>query len=252
MRKLIVMALLGILCLQVFSGDDISKCKSVLELFQTLNKSVDPSGKLAKAKTYKLIGRMIMPMHKMEISLTVLNKRPNKQKNISVFNNGLKMVTACDGTVVWQKSNSTGTRKVTGNERDFYIFAARMDNDPNGKDLFESIKFKGFENVAGSHCVNFELTPKKQFNVDPIFFSVDTKEIVVRRIKMTVVTGMGKIPFTCINTKFRDFDGVKYPCEQEIMLMAPMKMVLDNLIINPEIPDSEFAMPKLATRKKKK
>ncbi len=201
----------------------------------------------AKIKTRVSELTVTMPAANVEIKLTAYTEKPNKNFLLIESDAIGKVEQGCDGQVVWEKSDLTGCRIKTGNEKAMALREATLDRFVNWQNTYAKAEYRGMEDVEGKSCHKILMTPKAtdaDVKEDPesIYFDPDTSMIV--KIATTVHSEIGELPVAMIISDYRDVDGVKLSHKMKVLAAGQEQlMTLDSVKNNVEISPDRFALP---------
>lgn len=172
--------------------------------------------------------------------ITIIEAAPNSQL-ITVSLTGFgEIVQGTNGTLAWGSTQPGNPPQILDSET-----AQEM---INRSDFFErwdadrvatEAKTTGTEAIDGANCYRVEVTsPHGTHSV--MFFDAETglKRRTIRK------TDEGMTGQTTTYSDYKDIDGFKFPFTLEITNpQADQKVTIDEVTINPELPESQFVPP---------
>ncbi len=215
------------------------------EIVDKMQKAHDPEGKAKNVKTSLMKVNVTIPMQRIKMSVTQKFREPDQQITTTELPGVLKVIQVFDGKNGWEISSLAGKRLIKDKELDFLKFSTAISSIRNEfKDIFAKAELGEDTVVEGVECYQLIMTPKKEFNRDPMKCYVDKKTFLTRKTEMTLVGEQGEMPGVTIMEDYKSFDGILLPAKVT-MEAAGLKMVqtVEKFDIDVKIEDSEFKMP---------
>jgi len=216
---------------------------AAVDLKTIIEKSIEVSGgraKLEAIKTLEITGVVSVPAAGIDGTFSLKKKPDRALMQIDLPNLGTIRMGWNHGTV-YEQSDLTGSRLVTGGERDQLL----RDLDPKQQftrlESLKDLKIEGVETIGGSAA--WKLVGKSESGADEINW-IDQKTYLPTRMMMTVTTQMGPIKAIANLKDYKTFDGLPIPMttEQEAAGNTMVLKVTD-VKINPDLPDAQFGIP---------
>ncbi|MBS1560713.1 MAG: hypothetical protein JSS89_03845 [Bacteroidetes bacterium] len=215
---------------------------------EIITKSIDAQGGLAKFKaltSYSATGTMAMAQMQMDMSFALKVKRGGKMR----FENevqGMKFVTAIDGSTGWMINPMTGTGKAEKlpdeNVKDMKDMAD-IDGDLVGyKEDGWTVENLGSVDVEGSTAYKLKFTKEK----DTKFVYIDAVSFLeLKQEKKSSMMGQ-EMDVETIYSDYQNVGGIMRPFQMELRTQGTtiQTITLKKIETNIEIADSVFTMPK--------
>jgi outer membrane lipoprotein-sorting protein len=148
-----------------------------------------------------------------------------------------------DGTTIWLDDPFTGLRILEGEEAQSYIQTSLMFLSHDWREQFTDAKTIGKKSIdGGGEAWEVELVSKNGPN-EIVGLDVDTK--LIRYIKSTQVTPMGKMPVESFAEDYQDIAGYKFAMKKRssIKSLLELQEVITTFDVNVPIDESKFAFP---------
>lgn len=208
-----------------------------------IEKSIAAAGgkeKLESIKTLALDGTVRVPAANIEGTFSMKKKTDRALMQIELGQLGAIRI-GWNNDVIYEQSDLTGTRLITGPERDQFL----RDLDP--RQQFSRLATLKDLRVDGAEAINgintWRLIGKSESGADETHW-IDQKSYQSIRIAMVVDTQMGKIKVVSTMKDYKDIDGFPIPMtvEQEAA-GSMMVLTFKDVRINPDLPDAQFELP---------
>jgi len=200
--------------------------------------------KINAFKTGKMTGKMMMQT--FELPYTMWFKKPNLVKMEMVFQ-GVNMMMAYDGNIVWQISPLTGStdpREMTGDQAEQVKDSGDMMDEPfiDYEKKGHKIELIGKEDMEGTEVFKLKLTRK---NGREIYYFIDAEAFIELKTSTTRKMQDGtEIKIDTILGDYKPVAGVMMPHSLSfIMNQQSMSMTLDAIEPNVELAEDFFSMP---------
>jgi outer membrane lipoprotein-sorting protein len=244
MKKLIFVFALSLLSSFSFaqSADDV------------VNKYLEATGgkdKWVALKSVKMIAKG--KQQGMEFPLVALQKAPNKQKQTISFQGKDITVSCFDGKEMWTTNFAT-MKPEKGEAEDSQNAALEQDfPDPflGYKEKGYSISLEGEETVEGAVCHKVKLT-KKPIKVDgkeeenSSFYFFDKENGVIIMQRQVAKKGPAKgATMEILMSDYQEVEGLFFPftVSQKYNGQVAFSLVVEKIMLNAEIADTDFAFP---------
>ena len=212
-------------------------------LIAKMEKAIDPEGISKTVKTSIQKVRIAMPVQNINMIVTVTKKYPNKSKTVSEIPGIFTSTRTFDGKSAWEYSAINGLREISGKELSSIKFESAMKDATNKmRDVFSKIEVAdALEKVGEFECYKFTCTPKEEYKAEPVIMFIDNKELLMRKMNITVNSQMGAINTESIFSDFKLMNKIMVP-KLTTMKQAGATMVMKVLDISYNVPvdDSEF------------
>ncbi len=190
-----------------------------------------------------LTAKMTMSGPGMEFTVVSTQKAPGKMLTVTSSEATGESKQGTDGDIVWEISQGTGERVLTGSEREDMLRRASIMADVTPRAFFETIELTGVEEVGGKDAYVLKMTPKSGESVTNYY---DKESGLLVRSKMTLTHPMGKLEMTVNMSDYREVDGIRIPFKNETTvkgLPIKMNMTVEKVEHNTVSDDSIFAVP---------
>jgi hypothetical protein len=153
-----------------------------------------------------------------------------------------KMESGVVNGIAWEKSALQGPRVKSGQERDQALRMAAYNGAVRWRDLYSKVETVAVEEVEGRKCYKLVATPKSGGAPETNWYDVETGLMVKTMSIMS--SPMGEVASESLISDYKDVGGVKLP-HTVITKVAgqTMKMVLEKVETNVDIPAEKFAPP---------
>ena len=213
---------------------------------QVLDHYIEVTGGKAayeKVKSRVIAGKMSIPAQGIGGDIQMFQKAPNlSYMTITIPQLG-KIERGFNGEVGWEKNPMTGTRVLSGEEKDQMLREATMNQEVNWREQYPKVENVGKEDINGKPAYKIQMTSKKG-NEETRFYDVESGLLV--RSQMTVKNAQGEFPIVATPSDWREVDGVKMPFKstQELKSMGLEQVIaMDKVETNTDIPDAKFELP---------
>ena len=144
--------------------------------------------------------------------------------------------------VYWEKSLMGGARIKTGEEKAAAQREATFDKWTKWRDLYETARTVGTEEIDGAVCHLVEMTPKEG-RPETFYFDAETHLLV--KHAFSVETEMGVVSMEAYMTDYRETGGILVPFTSRQVLMGMQEIVFsfDSIEYDTELPDGIFDLP---------
>ncbi len=213
---------------------------------EILDRYVEASGgreALGKVKSRIMKGTIEVTALGASGQFTVRNKVPNKQVTGFDFSGFGSVREGYDGAVAWSALPLQGVKKKTGGELARAQRSTVFPRELKLKDSYERVEAKGAGKVGLLDAWVLEGVVKDG-KPDRLYF--DQKSGLLLREEAVVVTAAGEMMFQIDFEDYRVVDGVQVAYVMKVPQPAQIgfRIKFDEVKINVEIADSEFAEPK--------
>jgi len=205
-------------------------------------KAVGGADKLSAITSMKMVGKASSPMGDSE--MTMIKMAPNKNKML-INAAGTLMTMAYDGDIAWMINPWAGgaPTKLEGDQAKRVPQEEIEDPFLNYSDKGHTVKFLGEEDINDETHNKVRLT-KKSGEEMVYYFNADSYLPTQMKMLLTEGQAKGSILVSTFGD-YKEVDGVKLPHLSETTIDGNMlsKFVIEEITINLEIADSEFAFP---------
>ena len=239
MRLLSYSIVLLIFCSNLYAQIADEAADNILNLyFQTLNQE-----KLLQTNSYVTKGKIVRG--EIEVPFTSYNKKPMSYR-IEFESKGNKFITAFNGSSGWTINPLTGTsdpQQMTADE----IERSKLQADYEG--MFYNYKEKGYtvefidkQNVGFIETYVLQLTTSDE---DEILAYIDTQDNVLLKTSSYVMVDDVQEEYELYYKDHRFVNEILFPFTVETIVdnKTEMKMIVDEITFNVDIPDSMFEVP---------
>lgn len=190
----------------------------------------------------------------MELPITMVNAVPNKTRMDMIFQGKEMTQMAFDGETAWSVNFMTMEAEAMDAETSLVMKAQTEFPDPfvNYKEKGYSVEITGSEEVEGVDCHILKLTKQpiiiEEKEVEnATYFYMDKENGIL--IKQTDLGLTGPQKGMAVDTYFSDYEEVDdmyfaFTIEQKMDGNTVFSVRIDELILNPEIPEDYFTLPK--------
>ena len=213
---------------------------------QVLDKYIEVTGGKAayeKVKSRVITGKMSIPAQGIGGDIQMYQKAPNlSYMTITIPQLG-KIERGFNGEVGWEKNPMTGTRMLSGEEKDQMVREATMNQELNWRNQYSKAENTGKEEINGKPAYKVVMT-NKNGNEETRFYDVESGLLV--QSQMTVKNAQGEFPVVATPSDWREIDGVKMPFKstQELKSMGLEQVIaMDKVETNVDIPADKFELP---------
>jgi len=151
-----------------------------------------------------------------------------------------KIESGNDGTVAWERNPGSGVRIVPKEETEQNFFGLDPALAQSWKTQFR-LETIGNETVDGKTCFAIRMTPVGVGR--PVTLWLDAATGLLVKSITTVHRSDGDITVTQILSDYRDEEGITVPHELEIVSEPPMRIALQEIKINVDLPRDIFELP---------
>jgi hypothetical protein len=240
-----LLAVVGMWCAGQLYADEAAE-KKAAELLQKYVEATGGEQAFAKIKNRVTEMSWVMPVSDATVKLTVYRARPNKSYMVMDSTATGKLEQGCDGTVVWEKSELTGCRIKSGQERALVILESTLDRFAHWRDAYEKAEYIGTDEVEGKSYHKIKMTPKAVGDELPVpeLVYMDGATNLITKIEGTYETAADDLLVTQLLSDYRQVDGIKL-CHKLTLVVAGDEQVLtvDSVKNNVDLADDRFARP---------
>jgi photosynthetic reaction center cytochrome c subunit len=173
-----------------------------------------------------------------ESPIELFTKAPNKRISISKTAQG-ESITAFDGTAGWMGNTGRPSRAMSEADSDSAALDAEFSLAPRLKELFPQLRRGRPDEIAGAPV---EVLTGTRQGKPPVRLFFDAKSGLLLRMVRYTETSMGRMPTQIDYTDYRDFDGVKVPCQWTLSRPnGRFTIKITEVKQNVTIDDSKFA-----------
>lgn len=213
---------------------------------QVLDNYIEVTGGKAayeKVKSRVITGKMSIPAQGIGGDIQMYQKSPNlSYMTITIPQLG-KIERGFNGEVGWEKNPMTGTRVLSGDEKEQMLREATMNQEVNWRNQYTKVENVGTEQINNKPAYKVKMTSKNG-NEETRFYDVESGLLV--QSQMTVKNVQGEFPIVATPSDWREVEGVKMPFKstQELKSMGLEQVIaMDKVETNVDIPDSKFELP---------
>ena len=212
------------------------------EIIARVKKKNDPFGRAETIKT--AIFKYGCLNDKEKSSIKIFLKAPDKIKITSQTGNEF-WECGYDGKTAWEYTNATGVRVLTGSQVDeVRLQAFLLSPSIKIKKVFKDIKVAGSDKVDGEDCWKMICQPADEFKSQPIIVFVTKKNYLIVKAIEEQDTDEGIVKVTSIFKDYRSFNNFLLPVKTITQIEGDStESTLTGVMVNLDIPDSEFAPP---------
>jgi hypothetical protein len=209
-----------------------------------LQRSIEASGgeALLRAITsYRMTGTMSIPAQKISGELEVVGASGARLVvNVKIPGIGNER-SGSDGTTVWSMSAMTGSRILTGAERERTLRDSDLLKELNWKQYYKSAETMGAEEVDGKAAYIVKLVDNADV-AETRFYNQESGLLV--RQSGIVKSQMGEMKNVMHFRDFKTMGGVVMASTIEVEVMGLKQLITTTSVeINPEVSDETFALP---------
>jgi hypothetical protein len=213
---------------------------------QVLDKYIEVTGGKAnyeRVKSRVISGKMSIPAQGIGGDIQMFQKAPNlSYMTITIPQLG-KIERGFNGEIGWEKNPMTGTRVLSGEEKEQMVREATMNQELNWRNQYTKAENVGREQINGKPAYKIQMT-NKNGNEETRFYDVESGLLV--QSQMTVKNVQGEFPVVATPSDWREIDGVKMPFKstQELKSMGLEQVIaMDKVETNVDIPADTFELP---------
>lgn len=216
------------------------------EILDKAAAKVGDADKLSKLTSITTSGTIKMPQG-IEGKMQIMNKTPNKVKVVmDIEAPGMKMQTVqgCDGVDCYSNDPMMGLRKLEGQEKDAMLTQNDMRSQLKWRELYTDVKYEGKESLGdGTEVYKVSMMSKEGM---PITNYYRTNDYVLLKSEVVNKGPMGEIKMNIHMEEYKNFQNTIFMpsvMRMEMMNGIEMKMIIDDVDIETELPDSLFKLP---------
>jgi hypothetical protein len=228
-----------------------SKGTELLAAEKILDRYAEVTGgkKLESVKSRVSEGTFSVPAAGMNGDMMIQQAAPNKfYMKIDLPAIGGAIEQGTDGSEAWEKSVLSGTRVLTGPEKDAFLLRAAFTSDLNWREHYKTFETTGSKKIGEKDCWVVELTTEGSDKPMTNFYSKESG--LLERTKMTLPTPQGEIEMETDFSDYKDVEGFPMPFTSTISMLGQKQVLtIKTVVYNGEIDETLFAKP---VKKKKK
>lgn len=201
-------------------------------------------------KTLKFEGSVSVPAQGLELTITMMYKRPGKMKSVTTMQ-GMSMIQASDGKEGWGINPMMGpdAQKVPSEQFAELAEQAEFEGDiVSAQRRGLAMELVGTEDVEGETAYKVKITRK---DGKATFTFIDAVTYLEMKTETEMDMGMGPMKIDNVMSDYRDVNGVKFPFSMTQMSGGQTYSIVTvtKAVANEMIADSEFAFPAPAKKK---
>lgn len=199
--------------------------------------------KMEAQKSRKVTGNFAMPAVGLNATMIIMQQAPNKFRlEITIPGVG-PMVQIVDGNAAYSKDPFQGERLLSEEEKKATMLEASMNGEAKWRDIYESAKLVGSEDVDGKPAYKVELTSKSGLKRTCYF---DQASNLMVKLDTVQSTPQGEIPVSSRLSDYKEVNGVKYP-HSTVQTVAgqQIQMTITKIEADVDFPKDTFEIPKL-------
>ncbi len=245
MRKAAVLVVVGALLSPPLQAQELS----LDEVLANYYEAVGGVEKIKSINTMRVTGRMMLPQG-MEATFQRLSMRPNKIR-LEFTVQGITGIQAFDGETAWMLMPFMGQTdpeemppdmaERMREEADFD--GPLMDHEAKG----HQVELVGTEEVEGAQTYKLKVTLK---HGEVTYSYLDSEYFLpIKTAEKRTIQGT-ELEMETILSDYKEVDGLMVPHSIQVMGgPGAQALIIERVEINPELDDTEFAMPKPAAPK---
>jgi outer membrane lipoprotein-sorting protein len=184
-------------------------------LIKKMSAAIDPNGVLTSTKTKQTVGKAVMPLQKIKVSVVSQFKMPDKYLIITTFPDGQKQTQAYNGKTAWSYNSKSKKKTIlSGKDKDAFIFNAMLASPKSDiySDLFERMKVdNSYYKVGKYECYKLTCYPKAVFKLtEPYVFYVDNKNFLIRKMDLTIYLKEKPLKESILSKDYKNILGIKF------------------------------------------
>jgi len=259
MKRLAINLRVFLVILITVSASLALEAQTADEIIDTYFEVTGGKDKWRSLEGVKMEGKMKMPMRNMEIKMTTVTLKGGKQYSMMNFQGREMKQGVYDGEIMWGTNFMSGKAEEVDSETVSNFKKNEAQDFPHPLLDYEkkgySVKLLGQENLEGIECHKIQLTKnpvtingEEKNNI--VFFYFDVESSVVTGIESTLPGGGGMMPGRggqqnsrpiATVSDYQEVEGLYFPFSTSV---GPGQMQIDKVILNPELEEDAFAMPK--------
>jgi outer membrane lipoprotein-sorting protein len=214
----------------------------VNEIIAMVKKKNDPLNRAENIKTAIFKYSCVNDNEKSTIKIFL--KTPGKIKIISQTKDEF-WECGYDGKTAWEYTNDKGVRVLTGSQVDeIRLQAFLLAPSIKIKKVFKDIKIAGSAKVDGEDCWKLTCQPAEEFKSQPLTVFVTKKTSLIVKAIEEQDTDDGIVKVTSIFKDYRKYNDFLLPVKTITRVEDDStESTLTGVMMNLDIPDSEFAPP---------
>jgi hypothetical protein len=211
---------------------------------EILKRSIEASGGeevLRAITSFRMTGTMSIPAQKISGELDVVGATGGRLvTNVKIPGIGTERG-GSDGTTVWSMSAMTGSRVLTGAERERTLRDADLLKELNWKQYYKSAETTGTEDVDGKTAFTVKMVDNT--DIAEIRFYDQESGLLVRQTGI-IKSQMGEMKSDMHFRDFKTMGGILMAATVEAEMMG-MKQIMTttSVEVNAEVTDETFALP---------
>jgi hypothetical protein len=235
---MLVLGALGLVLTRPVYADGLPKGEEILDKYVAAT-----GGKEAyeKIKNRVITGTIEIPAQGLNGTVTTYAARPSKMYTILELGGIGKVEQGSDGKVAWEKSNLTGPRLKTGDEKAKALRDATFDGEAQWRKLYKKAECVAEEKVNGKPCYKVELTTQEGTTRTGYY---DKQTNLAVKFIATEKGPMGEIAIEAYPSDYKKVDGILLPHKLQNKLAGiDVVLVFEKVEQNVKIPDNRFDLP---------
>lgn len=210
-----------------------------------LKRYVEASGgeaNFAKIKNRITRGSLEVPSQGLSGALTLYEAPPQQQHAVIEIRGIGKVENGCDGQTVYETSQMTGPRLMSGVEKAAALRQSRFNMALHLRELYPKIEFLGSEMIENRPSWKLALIPAEG---KPEYWFFDQETGLQSALDTTVMIQGNEAPAHSVMLDYRMIDGLMLPfrTKQKIGNVEQV-IVVDSVAHNTNIPKDAFDLPK--------
>jgi outer membrane lipoprotein-sorting protein len=216
---------------------------------ELVEKNIQAKGgreKLKALQSVRMTGKMTMGGQGMEGGIVIETRRPDKMRS-DVTIQGMTVSQAYDGKSGWKVVPFTGkmdAEPMTDEElKQARRQASGMDGLMGYKERGETLEYLGKSDLEGTPVHKLKWTRK---DGDSSVLYLDAEHFLEIRADSKAMIQGQELESSATLGDYKEVGGLLFPHSMQISMpggMGGMTMTFDKIEVNPDLPDSRFAMP---------
>lgn len=191
-----------------------------------------------------LSGKMVMMNTINGTQTTYLKKGGKVYSKATIKAPGMTMevIQGCDGGDCYSTDPNFGTRLLEGQEKEMTLISSDFQAMADWRKMFVKAEYKGMGEFNGRKVFLVDVETAEGMTMTQ---EIDAETYLTLRSKGKTQTSIGNMEFVLIYSDYKDVHkGFKMPMRTEnIMMNQSIVITIEEVEINPTIPDSKFALP---------
>jgi zinc protease len=219
-------------------ADDLPKAETILDQYIGAT-----GGKAAYEKIKNRVSKGTLEVTGANIkgTIVVYQAEPDKlATEVDIAGVG-KTLQGTDGKVVWEVTEATGDRVLSGEEKETRLLEATFNEELNWRKIYTKVETTGVEDVEGKPAYKVVLTPKVGKAVTTYYDKVS--HLVVKQVRFEK-SPMGEVNDEVFPSDYKKVDGILIPHkETHKLLTQEFVITMSEVKQNVTLPADAFKVP---------